>query len=102
MSRKIVIIGTLDTKGPEHWFLKEKTEEMGLGTIVMDTGIMDPPRFNPDMPPEEVSRGWPSVRGGAGIGITAKFAESGDADLERAIQSETEAFKSKSLKRGRD
>jgi len=85
MSRKIVIIGTLDTKGPEHWFLKEKTEEMGLGTIVTDTGIMDPLRFNPDIPREEVSRGWAIVGGGAGISITAKFFEIGGADLERAI-----------------
>jgi len=54
MSRKIVIIGTLDTKGSEHWFLKEKIEETGLETIVIDTGIMDPPRFNPDIPREEV------------------------------------------------
>jgi uncharacterized protein (UPF0261 family) len=54
MSRKIVIIGTLDTKGSEHWFLKEKIEETGLETIVIDTGLMDPPRFNPDIPREEV------------------------------------------------
>jgi predicted TIM-barrel enzyme len=50
----------------------------------------------------EVASGRPIVGAGAGIGITAKFAEIGGADLERAIQSETEAFKSKSLKRGRN
>ena len=54
MPGKIVIVGTLDTKGSEHWFLKEKIEETGLETIVIDTGIMDPPRFKPDIPREEV------------------------------------------------
>jgi uncharacterized protein (UPF0261 family) len=54
MPRKIVIIGTLDTKGSEHWFLKEKIEEARLETIVIDTGLMDPPHFKPDIPREEV------------------------------------------------
>ena len=54
MSRKIVIVGTLDTKGSEHRFLKEKIEETGLETIVIDAGLMDPPHFKPDVPREEV------------------------------------------------
>ncbi|MBU1206415.1 MAG: Tm-1-like ATP-binding domain-containing protein [Proteobacteria bacterium] len=63
--KKIVILGTLDTKGEEHFFLKKRIAERGVQTIVVDTGIMDPPHFPPD------------IVAGAGIGITAKFAEIG-------------------------
>lgn len=49
MPKKIVILGTLDTKGEEHLFLKERIEERGVQTIVVDTGIMGPPHFPPDI-----------------------------------------------------
>jgi uncharacterized protein (UPF0261 family) len=54
MTKKIVILGTLDTKGQEHLFLKQKIEEKGIKTIVVDTGIMDPPYFEPDITRYEV------------------------------------------------
>lgn len=47
--KKIVIIGTLDTKGEEHLFLKNMLEEKGIKTIVVDTGVIDQPYFPPDI-----------------------------------------------------
>jgi len=60
LGKNIVIVGTLDTKGEEHLFLKQRIEERGFQTTVVDTGIMDPPRFPPDISREEVCRagGW--------------------------------------------
>ncbi len=60
MGKNIVIVGTLDTKGEEHLFLKQRIEERGFKTLVVDTGILDPPRFLPDVSREEVCRagGW--------------------------------------------
>jgi uncharacterized protein (UPF0261 family) len=40
MGKKIVIIGTLDTKGEEHFFLRQKIEERGFQTTVVDTGLL--------------------------------------------------------------
>jgi uncharacterized protein (UPF0261 family) len=49
MPKKVIIVGTLDTKGEEHLFLKQKIEENGIKTLVMDTGIVGPPFFEPDI-----------------------------------------------------
>ncbi len=56
MVKKIVIIGTMDTKGEEHLFLKQRIEEEGLATIAIDTGVIGPPCFVPDISREEVCR----------------------------------------------
>jgi len=39
----IVIIGTLDTKGPEIKYLRDRLQNLGLGTIVVDSGILGEP-----------------------------------------------------------
>lgn len=68
MSGKVVIIGTLDTKGQEFQFLKECIEKAGVGTIVVDTGIKDKPLF-----PADVSRDEVAAAGGGDIaGLVAK------------------------------
>ena len=53
---KIVVIGTLDTKGEELLFLKNKIEEIGFKTIVIDTAIIDAPYFKPDIQKNEVCK----------------------------------------------
>ncbi|MEC0208623.1 Tm-1-like ATP-binding domain-containing protein [Paenibacillus ehimensis] len=47
--KKVLIVGTLDTKGPEHLFIKEAIENEGLKTIVMDVGVKGYPTFMPDI-----------------------------------------------------
>jgi uncharacterized protein (UPF0261 family) len=51
----VAILGTLDTKGAEFKYLKEKVEEFGCKTIVIDAGILDPPYFEPDIKRDEVA-----------------------------------------------
>jgi uncharacterized protein (UPF0261 family) len=43
MAGTVVIIGTLDTKGPEIAYLRDRIEALGLETIVVDSGILGEP-----------------------------------------------------------
>jgi uncharacterized protein (UPF0261 family) len=56
MTKTIVLVGTLDTKGEEIKYLKEKIEERSHYVIVVDAGILDEPYFKPDISREEVAR----------------------------------------------
>ena len=46
--KKVVIVGTLDTKGKEFSFVKEIIESQGIETVVIDSGIFEP-TFEPDI-----------------------------------------------------
>lgn len=46
---KVVIIGTLDTKGVELHYIKEIVEGSGLQTIVINAGTIGKPYFEPDI-----------------------------------------------------
>lgn len=54
-SRYLVIIGTLDTKGVETAFLRDCIHSLGWKTKIIDTGLLAPPAFTPDITREEVS-----------------------------------------------
>ena len=54
MTKTVVIVGSLDTKGPEFKFIKELIEQAGLKTLVVDFGVMGPPSFAPDIERNEV------------------------------------------------
>ena len=54
--KRIALLGTLDTKGAEYAFIKQQIEEAGLGTLVIDIGILGPPPFKPDVSREEVAK----------------------------------------------
>jgi uncharacterized protein (UPF0261 family) len=43
MADTVVIIGTLDTKGPEIAYLRDRLKALGLQTIVVDSGILGEP-----------------------------------------------------------
>ncbi len=55
-SKAILIIATLDTKGPETQYLKDLIERKGYQVLVMDTGILDFPAFKPDLSRDEVAQ----------------------------------------------
>lgn len=54
--KSILIIATLDTKGAEVLYLKRLIEESGHRCLVMDTGTLNPPSFEPDIDRNEVAR----------------------------------------------
>ena len=43
MSKTVVLIGTLDTKGPEMAYLRDRLQALDLQTIVIDSGILGEP-----------------------------------------------------------
>ncbi len=50
----VLLIGTLDTKGVEFQFVRDLLNQAGVGTLVIDAGVMGPPYFTPDVPREQV------------------------------------------------
>ena len=48
MKKSVAIVGTLDSKGEEHLFLKEVIESKGYSTITIDLGTTDVLKFSPD------------------------------------------------------
>jgi uncharacterized protein (UPF0261 family) len=70
MQKTIVLLGTLDTKGIEFRYVKEKIIEQGCHVIVVDAGILGKPLLEPDITREQVAQA-------AGLSIQ-NLASSGD------------------------
>ena len=54
MEKTIVLIGTLDTKGAEYEYIRDRIVEQGCRVITMDVGILGKPLFEPDITREQV------------------------------------------------
>ena len=52
----VVLVGTLDTKGLEYDYLRERLHGHGVETILVDAGVLGEPRSEPDVGREEVAR----------------------------------------------
>jgi uncharacterized protein (UPF0261 family) len=52
----VVLVGTLDTKGLEYEYLRERLQAHGVETIMVDAGVLGEPRSKPDIGREEVAR----------------------------------------------
>jgi uncharacterized protein (UPF0261 family) len=52
----VVLVGTLDTKGHEYAFLRERLREAGVDVLVVDAGVNEPDGIEPDVAREEVAR----------------------------------------------
>jgi len=72
MSKSVVIVGALDTKGEEFAFAKKIIEDLGVKTLVVDFGVMGKPTFDPDVKREEVAS--------AGGGDLAKLSSGSHKD----------------------
>jgi uncharacterized protein (UPF0261 family) len=55
ITKTIALIGTLDTKGEEFSFLRERIESAGLRTLMIDVGVLGSPHFAADISREEVA-----------------------------------------------
>jgi len=60
MGKKILLVGTLDSKGLEVGYLRQRVEERGWGVIILDAGTLGNPQCYADIPQHEVA----AVRGG--------------------------------------
>ena len=55
MPKTILILATLDTKEDEALFVKQRIEQRGHRTIVVDAGVLRDPQIEPDVPREAVA-----------------------------------------------
>jgi uncharacterized protein (UPF0261 family) len=52
----IALVGTLDTKGHEYAFLRDRIAELGARVVLIDAGVMGEPLLAADVAREEVAR----------------------------------------------
>jgi uncharacterized protein (UPF0261 family) len=52
----VVLVGTLDTKGHEYAFLRDRLREQGAEALLVDVGVLGEPLVEPDVGREEVAR----------------------------------------------
>jgi len=53
-TRTVLLLGTLDTKGEELEFLRERLRLAGVEALLADVGTLEPPRAHPDITREQV------------------------------------------------
>ena len=74
MPKTIVVIGALDTKGPEFAFVKAEIERRGHRALVVNTAVVGAPTFEPDISAERVAEA-----GGASLAALRAQADRGAA-----------------------
>src|SRR5258707_13184337 len=47
--KTVVLVGTLDTKGAEYQYLRDRLKLSGVKTLLVDVGTLEPPRAEPDI-----------------------------------------------------
>jgi uncharacterized protein (UPF0261 family) len=70
----VVLLGTLDTKGHEYGYLRERVEAGGAATVLIDAGVLGEPQVAADISREEVARA-----AGAEHAELARAADRGEA-----------------------
>ena len=79
----VALIGTLDTKGREYAFLRDRLRESGVDVLVIDAGIHEPVGLTPDVSRDEVARA-----GGADVAALAAAGDRGAAVTAMAAGAE--------------
>lgn len=74
MSKTVVILGTMDTKGEEFSYVKRLIEGHGINTLIVDSGVLEEPKLKPDVYREEVAK-----TGGKSIAELVKKGDRGEA-----------------------
>jgi uncharacterized protein (UPF0261 family) len=52
--RTVLLLGTLDTKGAEFAFLRERLRDAGVGVLLADVGTLEPPTVEADFTRDQV------------------------------------------------
>ncbi len=52
----VVLVGTMDTKGAEYGFVRDRLRAAGLAVTVVDCGVLGTPQIEPDVSREEVAK----------------------------------------------
>jgi uncharacterized protein (UPF0261 family) len=88
----VLLIGTLDTKGVEIGFVRDRLRQAGIDTLVLDAGVLQPPAFAPDVAREEVFAAagttLAAVQRAADRGRAVEAAAHGAARLARDLHAQ--------------
>ena len=68
MAQRVLLIGTLDTKGEELRYLKECLASAGADPEVVDVSVLGEPLFAADVPREEIA-----ARAGESLGVSSEL-----------------------------
>jgi uncharacterized protein (UPF0261 family) len=52
----VVLVGTMDTKGAEYGFVRDRLRAAGLSVTVVDCGVLGEPQLAPDITRDEVAK----------------------------------------------
>jgi uncharacterized protein (UPF0261 family) len=74
VKRTVVLLGTLDTKGAEYAFLRERLLEHGVEVLLVDAGVNEP-SIEPDIPRTELASGVEYGDRGTAVTAMAEGAE---------------------------
>src|SRR5437763_11043414 len=70
----VLLIGTLDTKGTEVAFVRDRLSAAGVPVLVLDAGVLGPPAFAADVPRERVF-----AAAGSSLGALQRAGDRGQA-----------------------
>ncbi len=92
MAKTVGIVGTLDTKGMEFQFIKERIEASSTSTCVVNTGILGEPHFEPDVSAGEVAAAGgtslQALQDGGDRGVAVAAMAEGAAKIIAELQSD--------------
>jgi uncharacterized protein (UPF0261 family) len=74
MTKRVLLIGTLDTKGAEYAYVRDLIRARGCDVVVMDLGVLGEPPFAADIGAAEVARA-----GGSSLGELRARSDRGSA-----------------------
>ena len=95
MVKKVLLVGTLDSKGREVAYLRQRVEERGWGVITLDVGTLGNPTCPADISQQEVAK--------AGGGDFSQMKSKGDRSysvgimIQGAINKAAELYSHKEL-----
>jgi len=88
----VLLIGTLDTKGTEFAYVRERLVNAGVSVTVADAGVLGPPGFAPDITREQVfaaaGANYAAVKAAGDRGKAVALAAEGAAKLALRLHSE--------------
>ena len=92
MAKTVGIVGTLDTKGIEFQFIKERIEASGTSTCVVNTGSLGEPHFEPDVSADDVAEAGgtslQALQDGGDRGVAVAAMAEGAAKIIAELQSD--------------
>jgi uncharacterized protein (UPF0261 family) len=92
MQRTVAIVGTLDTKGAEYKFVKDRIDNHGVNSIIIDVGTGGEPLFPPDITAREVAEAvgvdFAELKRRADRGYSVEVMGKGAAVILKRLQQE--------------